>query len=622
MPETIRVKTPAVSSVPSAITNLVLSANFETVMFSFNPVDDIDLDSYSYQLYSDSSGTTLVSEGKNKANVFTISVTNSSDGVTKTYYGRVAVVNSAGTVGTYTSLVPSGATPLIGEQYINSLTAAKITAGTIGAHTVTLGGATSIIKSSNYNFASPSTTSGWYIRGDGHFSLGGANGITYDNATVVIGSAVQVNANLAADSISVGSTNKLNINDGIGSGVGGMTVGNPSYNYWYANGNFRVGGSLNYMEWNGNTLSIVGQIASTSGTIGGWKINNSSIQSANDKVTLNSNGLFEIGTVATDKTTIASNGDITVYGASSGGDGVTRMYGAFLNVKKGTNPDAVITNTQITFDSIGFFKQADPGNPNYGIYIAGGNNGGNAFIDIGATGVTDNNSISCSGWFRSTGVSGWHNQTYGGGIYMADATWIRTYGSKNLYVDAQIRVDGGQNIQEYGIAQGGIYIQQGIGIDSNQVEATGTLYLNATGGGVRVNGTGTTGYGLTVNGSAAKSSGGTAWATFSDFNLKKDITEYEKGLSEILKLRPVYFKYNGKAGTVLNEDNVGLIAQEVQVIFPKAVEEFEYSPDTKPVEGVVMEKYLSFSFNEVQYALINAVKELSAKVDELQSRLV
>jgi hypothetical protein len=205
---------------------------------------------------------------------------------------------------------------------------------------------------------------------------------------------------------------------------------------------------------------------------------------------------------------------------------------------------------------------------------------------------------------------------------MADSTWVRTYGSKNFYVDAKIRVDGGGNIQNDGLDAGGIYIQQGIGIDSNQVEASGALYLNALGGGVRVNGLGTTGYGLTVNGNAAKSSGGTAWATFSDLNLKKDITEYEKGLNEILQLRPVYFKYNGKAGTILNEDNVGLIAQEVQAIFPKTVEEFEYCPDTKPNQDSITEKYLSFSFNEVQYALINAIKQLSAKIDELESRLV
>jgi hypothetical protein len=236
--------------------------------------------------------------------------------------------------------------------------------------------------------------------------------------------------------------------------------------------------------------------------------------------------------------------------------------------------------------------------------------------------ITASGAVYASNWFRSYGVSGWYNETYGGGIYMADTTWVRTYGSKNLYVDAQIRVDGGANIQQSGVDQGAIYIQQGIGIDSNQVEASGALFLNALGGGVRVNGLGTDNYGLTVNGNAAKSSGGTAWATFSDLNLKKDITEYEKGLNEILQLRPVYFKYNGKAGTVLDEDNVGLIAQEVQTIFPKAVEEFQYCTETKPAEDTPVEKYLSFSFNEVQYALINAIKELSLKVDELESRLV
>ena len=600
-------------------------------MFYFDPVNDIDLDSYEYKLYdipNPTESTTPIASGRNKANVFTISVTNSSDGVTKTYYGKVAVVNSAGTVGTYTSLVSSGATPLIGNQYINSLTAAKITAGTIGAHQITLGGTTSIIKSSTYDFTNESTTSGWYIRGDGHFSLGGPNGITYDNETIVIGEDVQVEANFAADSISVpsGGITKLNINSGIGGGVGGMTLGDPTYNYWYANGNFSVGGlvsgSPQYVKWDGSTLSVVGQITSTSGTIGGWKIGSSAITSANDLVTMNSDGNFSIGTSSTNKATITSDGDFTVIGNGGGsyGVGTATFFGPWYQVKKGSDPNANAPSAQMTYKDFTFFTNTTGG---YKIFIGGGNDGNNAFIDVGATGVTDNNSISCSGWFRSTGVTGWYNQTYGGGIYMADTTWIRTYGSKNLYVDAKIRVDGGGNIQTDGLDQGGIYIQQGIGIDSNQVEATGALFLNALGaGGVRVNGLGTSGYGLTVNGNAAKSSGGTAWATFSDLNLKKDITEYEKGLSQILQLRPVYFKYNGKAGTVLDEDNVGLIAQEVQVVFPKAVEEFQYCAETKPTEDTAVEKYLSFSFNEVQYALINAIKELSSKVDELESRLV
>ncbi|MGL4844095.1 MAG: tail fiber domain-containing protein [Aeromonas veronii] len=37
-------------------------------------------------------------------------------------------------------------------------------------------------------------------------------------------------------------------------------------------------------------------------------------------------------------------------------------------------------------------------------------------------------------WFRSTGASGWQNETYGGGMYMEDATWVRTFGGKKLFV--------------------------------------------------------------------------------------------------------------------------------------------------------------------------------------------
>lgn len=38
--------------------------------------------------------------------------------------------------------------------------------------------------------------------------------------------------------------------------------------------------------------------------------------------------------------------------------------------------------------------------------------------------------ISNNSWYRSTGEVGWQSDTYGGGIYMTDATYVRTYGSK------------------------------------------------------------------------------------------------------------------------------------------------------------------------------------------------
>lgn len=53
-----------------------------------------------------------------------------------------------------------------------------------------------------------------------------------------------------------------------------------------------------------------------------------------------------------------------------------------------------------------------------------------AGYDAGVTG-----SFSCNAWFRSQGSTGWYNESYGGGIYMYDSTWVRVYNSKNFLVE-------------------------------------------------------------------------------------------------------------------------------------------------------------------------------------------
>lgn len=63
------------------------------------------------------------------------------------------------------------------------------------------------------------------------------------------------------------------------------------------------------------------------------------------------------------------------------------------------------------------------------------------------------NTCYTSNWFRSTGNTGWCSESYGGGWYMTDSTWIRTYGSKSVYQNTgQIRTDG------YLVTNGGITI--------------------------------------------------------------------------------------------------------------------------------------------------------------------
>lgn len=63
------------------------------------------------------------------------------------------------------------------------------------------------------------------------------------------------------------------------------------------------------------------------------------------------------------------------------------------------------------------------------------------------------NTCYTSNWFRSTGSTGWRSESYGGGWYMTDRTWIRTYGSKSVYQNTgQIRTDG------YLVTNGGITV--------------------------------------------------------------------------------------------------------------------------------------------------------------------
>ena len=48
------------------------------------------------------------------------------------------------------------------------------------------------------------------------------------------------------------------------------------------------------------------------------------------------------------------------------------------------------------------------------------------------------NTIYANNWFRSQGNCGWFSESYGGGIYMVDTSWIRTYNGKGFYCDNQI----------------------------------------------------------------------------------------------------------------------------------------------------------------------------------------
>lgn len=53
------------------------------------------------------------------------------------------------------------------------------------------------------------------------------------------------------------------------------------------------------------------------------------------------------------------------------------------------------------------------------------------------------NTILANDWFRSEGNTGWLNQTYRGGWYMSDSSFIRCYGEKSVYLSSGSYRNGG-----------------------------------------------------------------------------------------------------------------------------------------------------------------------------------
>lgn len=51
-------------------------------------------------------------------------------------------------------------------------------------------------------------------------------------------------------------------------------------------------------------------------------------------------------------------------------------------------------------------------------------------------------SFICDSWVRTVGQTGWYNETYGGGWYMVDDTWIRNFNNKRIYLNAECVVGG------------------------------------------------------------------------------------------------------------------------------------------------------------------------------------
>ncbi len=259
---------------------------------------------------------------------------------------------------------------------------------------------------------------------------------------------------------------------------------------------------------------------------------------------------------------------------------------------------------------------------NGALYIRDGGSQTGALKDLCLGSVYANN------WFRSTGNTGWYNETYGGGIFMKDTTYVRTYGGKSFYCD-QIIQSGSQMLvgTSLVILQTGGY-GHGISLYANgdNVQSYGILFGKTANFGKHgaVQGDWATYFtmdGETNRGWCFRHKTGGVVASISaagNFLANGEITAYsdirlKSGINNIVsrgRLRPVSFTKDGSR-------HVGLIAQEVQLLCPESVFDGEYL-------SLNYSGALCYALAGV-YSEIDVLKEenrkLKERVNELERRI-
>ena len=240
--------------------------------------------------------------------------------------------------------------------------------------------------------------------------------------------------------------------------------------------------------------------------------------------------------------------------------------------------------------------------------------------------VDPNNSVlGSSGNGAVTWITGGIDQLVGTDN-VGNLTFINQSVFNNLDKTNQngILIGNGTNIINVPAANNAIFRGNGTSLVNSSISDNGTsvdiFAMSIKQGGNVGIGTNMPNYSLEVIGNIfvngqPNTSFGPNWNVISDQRLKNIIGDYKDGLNVIRAINPLWFQYNGQAGIQNNEIQVGIIAQEMLKIAPYTVSTF----NAKLNEGDEEEtELLKFNFSALNFAQINAIKELDEKNQQLE----
>lgn len=246
---------------------------------------------------------------------------------------------------------------------------------------------------------------------------------------------------------------------------------------------------------------------------------------------------------------------------------------------------------------------------------------GQSTHDVGVYGKSDNNYGVHGHSSGGTGVYGSSTSSWAG--YFAQKTYIggnvglQTESPNGpLHVQTTLNIVSGSNFVN---RKAPLIIGDGDGsgacllIDGNQIELADesdrlNVNHNSSANVVMVNGGGDVGIGYTnpsyrldVNGTIRGSN-----VSPSDVRLKKEVIPIINALEKVSSLRGVNFKWKDEEKP--DELQIGVIAQEVETVFPEAVSNDD-------------DGYMSVAYGRLVAPLIEAIKELNTENEALKERI-
>jgi Chaperone of endosialidase len=398
-------------------------------------------------------------------------------------------------------------------------------------------------------------------------------------------------------------------------GTGTMTLGGAVAGFLtFAQGGVPDGAVVSYGIRDGNNSEVgYGTYAAAASTL----TRSTVYASTNLGAFINLSGSAEVYITAAAQDIVEKTGD-----TMTGNLAIQAVQPQFSLVKNGATSSNAMFGYAITGGSTKARWVMELGN-------SGAESGGNAGSNLSFNSYTDAGAYLSTPFLidRASGQSSFSAQINGTSIALTAA--VSAIGG--YYIAGQtssITSDATQST--WTVTASGSYL--------NYVKSNGSLYFVV--GGIEQWRTQYPNGDFVIRGKGYQPGGG-VWAdSNSDIRTKTIQGEYKAGLAEVGKLRPVSYTFKGNntkqappqakdgeppvvvpypssdhyQAAESEKEYIGLIAQEVEQIFPEMVDSAPGYIDGQPVADL-----RSLDTSSLIYALVNAVKELKARVEALEA---